>query len=61
MMASTRNSVKYYLKDNWFNHICHFRNRKVPRYHQDTKNIPFNVRGQMQSSDKACIRFKNCE
>ena len=53
MMVSTQNSVKYYLKDNWFNHIYHFRNRKVPRYHQDTNNIPFNVRGQMQSSDKA--------
>ena len=25
------------------------------RYHRDTKNIPSNVRGQMESSDKAWI------
>ena len=34
--------------------------QQVPRYHRDTKNIPSNVRGQMQSSDEAWIR-KNCE
>jgi len=34
--------------------------KQVPRYHRDTKNIPSNVRGQVQRNDKACIR-KNCE
>ena len=27
--------------------------KQAPRYHRDTKNIPSNVRGQVQRSDKA--------
>ena len=33
--------------------------KQVPRYHRDTKNIPSNVRGQVQSSDNAWIRKNN--
>ena len=52
-MVSTQDSLKYYLEHYSFNCIHHFRNKKVPGYNRDTKNNPFNVRGQMQGGDKA--------